>query len=287
MTATTPASRYVTLGGREVHYLEWGTPGKPPLIMWHGVARHARDFDDIASAMASERHIIVPDTIGRGFSEWSPAPQSEYTLPFYVQQARELLDALHFDRVDWLGTSMGGLVAIEAEATLLKGRIRRLVLNDIGPVVSQAALERIRSYAAAAPARFARMTELEGYFRTIYAPFGIHDDAEWRRLTETSMRRLPDGGVSPHYDPAIKVHFDALAGPELIARQWQIWAGLRCDMLCLRGETSDLLLVEDTERMVRDNPRCKVVTIPGCGHAPALNTPDQIRLVADFLDGRS
>lgn len=283
MTAT-PTSRYITLSGREVHYLEWGTPGHPPLVMWHGVARHARDFDDIASAMAPTRHIIVPDTIGRGFSEWSPAPESEYTIAFYVQQARELIDTLGFERVDWLGTSMGGLIAIEAEATLLKGRIRRLVLNDIGPVVSQAALERIRGYAAAPPARFARMTELEGYFRTIYAPFGIHDDAEWRRFTEASMRRLADGGVSPHYDPAIRVHFDALAGPELIARQWQIWAGLGCDMLCLRGETSDLLLVEDTERMMRDNPRCKVVTIPGCGHAPALNVPSQIELVASFLN---
>lgn len=287
MTATTPTSHYVTLCGREVHYLEWGTHGKPPLIMWHGVARHARDFDEIAMAMAAERHIIVPDTIGRGFSEWSPSPESEYTIPFYARQARELLDLLEFDRVDWLGTSMGGLIAIEAEATVLKGRIRRLVLNDVGPVVAQAALDRIRGYAAAPPPRFDRITELEAYFRTIYAPFGFHTNAQWRRLTETSMRRLPDGGVTPHYDPAIKVHFEALSGPDLIARQWANWSGLACEMLCLRGETSDLLLVEDTERMARDNPRCRVETIPGCGHAPALNVPAQIRLVADFLnDGK-
>ncbi len=284
MTATTPTSHYVTLCGREVHYLEWGTHGKPPLIMWHGVARHARDFDDIAMAMAAERHIIVPDTIGRGFSEWSPSPENEYAIPFYAKQARELLDLLQFDRVDWLGTSMGGLISIEAEATTLKGRIRRLVLNDIGPVVAQAALERIRSYAAAPPPRFDRITELEAYFRTIYAPFGFHTNAQWRRLTETSMRRLPDGGVTPHYDPAIKVHFEALSGADLIARQWANWAGLACEMLCLRGETSDLLLVEDTERMIRDNPRCRVETIPGCGHAPALNVPAQIKLVADFLN---
>ncbi len=284
MSAITPTSHYVTLSGREVHYLEWGTHGKPPLVMWHGVARHACDFDEIAMAMAAERHIIVPDTIGRGLSEWSPSPESEYAISFYAKQARELLDLLQFDRVDWLGTSMGGLIAIEAEATVLKGRIRRLVLNDIGPVVAQAALDRIRSYAAAPPPRFDRITELEAYFRTIYAPFGFHTNAQWRRLTETSMRRLPDGGVTPHYDPAIKVHFEALSGPDLIARQWANWAGLACEMLCLRGETSDLLLVEDTERMMRDNPRCRVETIPGCGHAPALNVPAQIKLVTDFLN---
>ena len=283
-SAVSPASRYIQLCGREVHYLEWGERGQPPLIMWHGVARTARDFDDIASAMAHERHIIAPDMIGRGFSEWSPDPEAEYTVPFYAKQARELLDALQFGQVDWLGTSMGGLVAMEAAATTLPSRIRRLVLNDIGPVVAPAAVERIRAYADAPPPRFNRMSELENYFRTVYAPFGPHTEQQWRRLAETSARRLPDGGVTPHFDPAIKIHFSALTTPDVIERQWRIWRDLDCEMLCLRGENSDLLLVSDTERMMRENRNCKTVTIAGCGHAPALNVPAQIGLVEEFFN---
>ncbi|MDR3466280.1 MAG: alpha/beta hydrolase [Xanthobacteraceae bacterium] len=279
MTATTitPTSHYVTLCGREVHYVEWGTRGAPPLIMWHGVARTGRDFDDLAMALAERRHIIVPDTIGRGLSQWSPDPVAEYTTTFYTRQAAELVDHLGFKTVDWIGTSMGAIIGIRAAAGPLAGRIRRFVLNDMGPIVAQAALDRIRSYAGAPP-QFARVTELEAYFRQIYQPYGYLSDPQWRRMTETSVRRNPDGSISPHFDPAIRQHFDTNE------EQWDNWDRLTCEMLCLRGETSDLLLVEDTESMVRRNPRCKVVTIAGCGHAPALNVPDQIALVGDFIN---
>lgn len=274
---TEPRSHYITLLDREVHYLEWGERGKPPLMLWHGVARTGRDFDDLARAMANDRHIIVPDTIGRGLSQWSPNPEAEYSTKFYAQQATALLDALGFKTVDWIGTSMGAVIGIRAAATSLQGRIRRFVLNDMGPVVAQAALDRIRSYAGAPP-RFDRVSELEAYFRTIYKPYGFLTDAQWKRLTESSTRRLPDGGVTTHYDPKITLHFNTNE------EQWDNWTKLTCEMLCLRGETSDLLLATDTERMVRDNPRCTIVTIKGCGHAPALNVPDQIKLVADFVN---
>lgn len=274
---TQPASHYVTLCGREVHYVEWGRRGLPPLIMWHGVARTGRDFDDLAAALADRRHIIVPDTIGRGLSQWSPDPHAEYNTPFYARQAVELLDKLGFDTVDWIGTSMGAITGIRAAAGALQGRIRRMVLNDMGPIVAQAALDRIRSYAGAPP-RFNSVSELEAYFRQIYRPYGFLSDAQWRRMTETSVRRLPDGGVTTHFDPMIKLHF------ETNEEQWDNWDRLTCDMLCLRGETSDLLLVEDAEKMEARNPRCRVVTIAGCGHAPALNVPDQIKLVSDFIN---
>jgi len=273
---TTPRSHYITLCGREVHYVEWGTPGKPPLILWHGVARTGRDFDDLAIALADTRHIIVPDTIGRGLSQWTP-DETEYATPFYARQATELVDKLGFTTVDWVGTSMGAIIGIRAASSTLQGRIRRLVLNDMGPVVAQAALDRIRSYAGAPP-RFERVSDLETYFRQIYKPYGFLTDAQWRRMTETSVRRLPDGGVTTHFDPRIKRHFDT------IEEQWDNWDRLTCDMLCLRGESSDLLLPEDAEKMAVRNPRCRVVTIAGCGHAPALNVPDQIQLVADFIN---
>jgi len=274
---TGPSSNYMSLCGREVHYTEWGTRGAPPLIMWHGVARTGRDFDDLAAALAGTRHIIVPDTIGRGLSQWSPDPHGEYNTPFYARQAVELLDKLAFGTVDWIGTSMGAITGIRAAAGALQGRIRRFVLNDMGPIVAQAALDRIKSYAGAPP-RFATVTELETYFRQIYKPYGFLTDAQWRRLTETSVRRLPDGHVTTHFDPMIKLHFDTNE------EQWENWDALTCQMLCLRGESSDLLLAEDCVAMERRNPRCKVVTIAGCGHAPALNVPDQIALVADFIN---
>jgi pimeloyl-ACP methyl ester carboxylesterase len=274
---THPQSQYIPLCGREVHYMEWGTRGKPPLILWHGVARTGRDFDDLAMALAGERHIIVPDTIGRGLSQWSPDPVGEYTNVFYARQAVELLDKLGFSTVDWVGTSMGAIIGMRAAAGALKGRIRRFVLNDMGPIVPQGVLDRIRAYAGAPP-RFDTVTELEAYFRKIYIPYGYLSDTQWRRLTETSVRRLPDGGVTPHFDPKISQHFDSNE------EQWDNWDALTCDMLALRGEQSDLLLPEIADAMVKRNPRCKVAVIKGCGHAPALNVPDQIDLVRAFVN---
>ena len=139
-----PRSRSVTLLDREIHYMEWGERGAKPLIMGHGLARTGRDFDDIAQELASEYHIIVPDTIGRGLSQWSPQPEKEYCYDFYAAFAKALLDKIGFDKVDWIGTSMGGATAIRAAADPLSGRIKRFVINVIGPEAASAAVERIR-----------------------------------------------------------------------------------------------------------------------------------------------
>lgn len=274
-----PKSRYLTVLDREIHFMEWGEPGRPPLVMWHGLARTGRDFDDVAAEFAADRHVIVPDTIGRGLSQWSPAPEQEYCNDFYARLATALLDELELSEVDWLGTSMGGAIAIRAAAGPLRGRIRRLVLNDIGPEIARAAVERIRTYAGAPP-RFARVSELEAYFRQVYQPFGYLTDAQWRRLTETSVRRLPDGGITPHYDPRMVLQFERHPRDY---DQWTQWDSLACEVLCLRGAQSDLLLVETADAMSRRGPLCRVATIAGCGHAPALNVPDQIALVREFL----
>ncbi len=276
---TDPRSCYATVLDRELHYIEWGERGKSPLVMWHGLARTGRDFDDIALALAGDRHIIVPDTIGRGLSQWSPAPEQEYCYDFYARLATALIDRLDLGTVDWLGTSMGAAIAIRAGAGPLKGRIRRLVLNDIGPQVASAAVERIRSYAGKPP-RFDRVSELEAYFRQVYKPYGYLSDAQWRRLTETSTRRLPDGGITTHYDPKMVLQFECHPND---SDQWPQWETLECEILCLRGAQSDLLLPETAAAMQRRNPRCRVVTIEGCGHAPALNVPEQIAIVAEFL----
>ena len=174
---------------------------------------------------------------------------------------------------------MGGSIGIVAAATLLRGRIARLVLNDNGPQLAAAAITRIRTYAGN-PAAFATVSELEQYFRTVYKPFGLLTDAQWRRLTETSTRRLPDGRVTPHYDPAMVQQF--VSHPDDYER-WAEWDSLDIPVLCLRGESSDLLLAETAEAMRQRGPRAVVATIAGCGHAPALNVPDQLALVERFL----
>lgn len=283
---TVPASRYLTCAGREVHFMDWHAAGRvgataEPVIAWHGLARTGRDMDPIAARLSARHRVICPDTIGRGLSQWSPDPAREYCLAFYERLAAELLDQLGIRSCLWLGTSMGGAIGLRAAAGALRGRIRRLVLNDIGPELAAPAVDRIRTYAGSPPA-FATMGELEAYFRTVYRPYGWLPDAQWRALAETSARRLPDGRLTPHYDPAMVLQFEHHPEDYL---QWSAWDALDLPVLVLRGESSDLLLPEVAEAMRTRGPRAVVATIPGCGHAPALNTPEQFALVERFLAG--
>jgi pimeloyl-ACP methyl ester carboxylesterase len=198
-----------------------------------------------------------------------------------VELAAALLDGLGVRRCHWVGTSMGGAIGMLGAATTLRGRIERLVLNDHGPQIAAAAVERIRAYAGSPPA-FATVGELERYFRSTYAPFGWLSDGQWRRLTETSLRRLPDGRVTPHYDPAVALQL--VDHPEDYDL-WAAWDRLDLPVLCLRGALSDLLLAETAAQMRIRGPRARVVELPGVGHAPALNTPEQLTLIEAFLGG--
>jgi pimeloyl-ACP methyl ester carboxylesterase len=272
-------SNYIDCEGRELHYTQWGEKNAEVLFAWHGLARTGRDMDDIAEHLAPRFRVICPDTIGRGLSQWSPDPEHEYCLAFYVKLATAFANRLGLDRFHWLGTSMGGAIGTLAAATSLRGRIKRLVLNDNGPQLAPAAIERIRSYAGN-PAAFDTVSELERYFRAIYKPYGWLSDDQWRRLTETSTRRLPDGRVTPHYDPRMVMQF---THHEDDYNLWHAWDMLDLPVLCLRGVDSDLLLRETTEQMRSRGPRAVVVEIPGCGHAPALNTPEQFALVERFI----
>jgi pimeloyl-ACP methyl ester carboxylesterase len=277
----TPTSNYLVCHDREIHYTAWGSPHAPTVIAWHGLARTGRDMDDLAAHLASQYRVICPDTLGRGLSQWSPQPEREYCLAFYAQLAVALLDQLGVAEAHWVGTSMGGALGIYLAAGPLKGRIRRLVLNDIGPRLGAAAVERIRSYAGNPP-QFDRVSDLEQYFRTVYKPFGWLSDAQWQRLTESSVRRLPDGKVTPHYDPKMVLQF---VHHENDYDLWDAYDALDVPTLCLRGEASDLLLPDTAEAMRARGPRATVVTIAGCGHAPALNVPEQIGLIERFLRG--
>jgi pimeloyl-ACP methyl ester carboxylesterase len=274
-----PASHYLSCEDRELHYTVWGADHRDTVIAWHGLARTCRDMDDIAAHLSQRWRVICPDTIGRGLSQWSPQPEREYCLAFYVKLATSLVNQLGLERFHWLGTSMGGAIGTLAAAGPLRGRIQRLVLNDNGPQLADAAIARIRSYAGN-PAAFATVSELEQYFRTVYKPYGWLSDEQWRRLTETSARRLPDGRVTPHYDPAMVMQFTHHDDDYLL---WDAWDSLDLPVLCLRGEHSDLLLRETADAMRSRGPRALVIEIPDCGHAPALNTPEQFALVERFF----
>ena len=275
-------SHYIQCAGHEIHYMDWGAGNPQTVIAWHGLARTGRDMDDLAQYLSRPERgyrVICPDTVGRGLSQWSTDPCRDYCLQSYVQLATALVDVLGLERFHWVGTSMGAAIGMVAAAGSLRGRIERLVLNDMGPQIADSALERIRSYAGN-PAAFATVSELEQYFRTIYRPYGMLTDAQWRRLTETSTRRLPDGRVTPHYDPAMVQQF--IHHPRDHDR-WAEYDSLRLPVLCLRGADSDLLLADTAVQMAQRGPRARLVTIPDCGHAPALNVPSQLSLVADFL----
>ncbi len=274
-----PNSNYLLLNGYEIHYTEWGLPQSPPVILWHGLSRTGRDFDDLARALSDTYRVICPDTIGRGLSQWSAYPDAEYCFAEYAKLARALADALALGRFRWVGTSMGAALGIAAGATTLAGRVSHFVSNDMGPTLPAGPFERIKAYVGNPP-DFATLTELEAYYRTIYAPFGVHTDAQWRHMAETGMRRLANGRITLHYDPALVrqlVNF-----PDDF-EQWDAYDALSSPTLVLRGTASDLLLADVARAMSERGPRAKIVEIPGCGHAPGLNVPDQIRIVRDFL----
>jgi len=238
-----PVSQYVRCAGHQIHYTEWGAEHARTVIAWHGLARTGRDMDELAAHLAARGwRVICPDTIGRGLSQWSSQPDAHYQLSFYARIAADLCDQLGLERVHWIGTSMGGAIGTVCASGLfessMKKRVASLTLNDNAPQLSAQALERIRSYAGQPPA-FDTVTELEAFFRGVYAPYGWLSDAQWRRLTETSTRRLPDGRVTPHYDPAMARQFTNYPDDYLL---WQHYDAIDVPVLCLRGAESDLVL---------------------------------------------
>jgi pimeloyl-ACP methyl ester carboxylesterase len=281
-------SNYEICAGREIHFTEWGAQHDNTVIAWHGLARTGRDMDELAEHLSTRFRVICPDAPGRGFSQWSTDPRNEYQLSFYARVAADLLNKLRIDKVHWVGTSMGGAIGTVCASGLfepsMKSRIKSLVLNDSAPQLSAAALERIKAYAGSPPV-FGSMAELEAFFRQVYKPFGWLSDAQWRRLAETSMRRLPDGRLTPHYDPAMVQQFIHHPDDYLI---WNHYDAIDVPLLCLRGENSDLVLPEAVQEMMQRGPGLEglvqVVEIAGCGHAPALNMPEQLNLISAFLD---
>ncbi len=285
---TPPSSCYVKILGREIHWMDWGPQDGPVVVAWHGLARTGRDMDELAAHFAAKGfRVVCPDTIGRGLSQWSPAPDDEYQLSFYARLAEAFCDALKLDRIHWVGTSMGGAIGTVCASGLtvprMKSRIASLTLNDNAPQLAQSAIDRIRAYAGNPPA-FDTIAELEAFFRTVYKPYGWLSDAQWLRLTETSTRRLPDGRVTPHYDPLMVRQFTAHENDYLI---WPHWDAIEAPVLLLRGVDSDLVRPEVIDEMRGRGPgaagRLQVIEVPGCGHAPALNVDSHLAPIEAFV----
>ena len=202
---TIPRSTYVPAAGFEIHVTEWGDPGKPALVMWHGLGRTGRDFDEAAAALSDTYFVICPDTIGRGLSSWARRPE-EYSYRIYGDTTLGVLDHYGIDRMRWVGTSMGGLIGVTLAVSRLRDRITHLVINDVGPDIPVAGTDRIASYVGNPPV-YDTVDELEQWLRKNYAPFGANSDVFWRRMADTSSRRTDDGRITVHYDPAIVTQF--------------------------------------------------------------------------------
>lgn len=266
-------------GFHKLAYRESGPDHPVPVLCLHGLARNARDFDALAAELAAAgRRVVCADVVGRGDSGWLHDPL-DYGYPQYLADTAALIARLGSRQVDIVGTSMGGLIGMMLAAQP-DNPIRRLVINDVGPFIPKAALARILDYFGKDP-RFADLAEAEAYHRRIYRSFGDLSDAQWRHLTETSLR--PDGnGWRLHYDPRIAEPMRAveLADVDL----WPLWEAVSCPTLVLRGAESDLLLAETAAGMTQRGPRAKLIEFPGCGHAPALLDPVQINPLRDWLN---
>ena len=271
----------ISAGGlHRLAYTEWGDPAKRKvLVCVHGLTRCGRDFDALARTMASDYRVVCPDVPGRGLSGWLKNPM-EYRVETYIADMVTLLARLDADSVHWLGTSMGGLIGMTL-ASLAETPLQKLVLNDVGPIVSAVSLARIGEYLGKAP-QFPDFATAVQYVRAVSATFGAHSDAQWSTLTEHVVRRQPEGSYRMHYDPAIAVPFSA-AAPEKDIELWPCYDAIRCPTLVIRGALSDLLKRETMEEMASRGPRAKTLEIAHVGHAPTLMHADQIAVVRDFL----
>ncbi len=285
MIPTPPAAgSFLSIGQSGFHrvaFTDWGQQKtRKATVCVHGLTRTGRDFDVLASALSEHGRVVCPDVPGRGASDWLANPK-DYNYPTYMNDMSALMAHIGAERVNWVGTSMGGLIGMML-AAMPSTPIRKLVINDIGPLVSKDALVRIGRYVGAAPS-FQDLDMVEAYLRDVHAPFGDLSNDEWKHLATTSSIPNGEGGMQLHYDPTIADVFTA--GPIEDIDLWSVWDQISCPVLVLRGENSDLLSADTAAEMSTRGPRAQVETIKGCGHAPALMDDDQVATVMTWLHG--
>lgn len=284
-------------GFHRIAYQEWGeaNPTRPPVICAHGLTRNSHDFDDLAKYMAARgHHLFCPDIVGRGNSDWLTDPKN-YTYEQYAADLTGMIARTHANHVDWVGTSMGGLIGMFM-ASLKNSPIRLLVLNDIGPYIAMSGLAHLTRYSHHEP-RFDSIEAANQYFRMIYEEFGELSDQQWDDITEKSIRKDGDS-YTLVADPNIKVPavkskmvlkallspIKAMKGKALDIDVWHIWKTVTCPVLVIRGANSKLLLPETVQEMQQSHPKVDVVEIPDVGHAPALLSENEHKIIYEWLE---
>ena len=271
-----------TGGFHRVAYTEWGSEREQRVaVCVHGLTRNGRDFDMLARALQKRRRVACPDIVGRGRSDWL-TDKSQYTFITYCADMTALLARLRGKSIDWIGTSMGGQIGMILAAQP-NSPIKRLVLNDIGPLVPKEAPRRLLSYAERPPEPFKSLAAAERYMREIYAPFGKLSKTEWAHITRHSVQAIKGGRYALAYDPSLVEPLKEMQRADF--HIWPLWDRIRCPVLVLRGKESDVLLKSTVEEMKRRGPRIEVVEIDGVGHAPTLTDPAHVRIVRDWLLG--
>ncbi len=270
---------FVEANGLRHHLLARGTPGAPVVMMIHGLAGQAHTFDGIANILAARYHVYCLDVRGRGESEWGPPEQ--YTIDTYVADLEAVREALGLQRFSLVGTSMGGLIAMQY-APKFPERVERAVLNDVGPEIDPAGLQRILAYVGNAPEMFADMKAVVKYYREHYAPMVEHlADDQLVEFARYNVRRSDSGVYVWKMDPAIRT---TPAAPPAV-QPWDAFRAMRCPVLILRGAKSDVLSAEIARKMVEALPGARLVEVPGVGHAPVLTEPVAVKALEEFLAG--
>ncbi len=285
-------------GQHRMEWWSWGDPAAPHVVVCvHGLTRQGRDFDRLATALVErsggQLHVVCPDVAGRGHSDWLPQ-STLYQIPQYAADMLALLTELQhrspIQSLDWVGTSMGGLIGLvlAGQAGLpLPVPIRRLVLNDVGPAIAWASVERMQQHVGRF-GQFANLMEASAELRRLSPGFGPVPEDLWLELCSHMVRQRTDGGLTLHYDPAIGEPIRALTQELAQATEPAIWAlydAIRAQVLLIRGLESDLLTETTAHAMTQRGPRAQLVEWAGIGHAPTLTDPEHTKVVADFLLG--
>lgn len=280
-------------GGHRMAYWEWGDPANPHVVVCgHGLSRQGRDFDVLAGALCARVRVVCPDVVGRGQSDWLKDPMG-YQIPVYAADMLALLAQLKPATLDWVGTSMGGVIGmvLAGQPDLpLPAPVRRLVLNDVGPAIQWPALERIGQYLGNT-GRFESLQQAADAMWAVSQSFGPHTPAQWLALSTHMVKPVGDdvqGALTLHYDPAIAVPFRSLtqeAAAQGEAAMWKLYDGITASTLLLRGAQSDLLNRETALAMTQRGPKARLVEFEGVGHAPTLVAADQVEAVVSFLLG--
>jgi pimeloyl-ACP methyl ester carboxylesterase len=256
------------------------SPAAPVVLCLHGLMRTGRDFEDLAQHLAPRFRVIVPDVRGRGLSARDPN-FNNYQIPVYLADLQRLLAGLGAARVTIIGTSMGGLMAMVL-AAMQPALLAGIVLNDVGPEVDPAGLERIRGYAGKAPP----VRDWAGAIATVRMVYGPAlpglSEARLEKLARAGYREDARGVPQPDADPLISepLKDTSKAAPDL----WPLWGAIaKVPMLAIRGGLSDILSASTFARMQREKPDLRSLTITNRGHAPLLDEPESLAAIDAFL----